>query len=145
MNNQGKVALVVGATGLVGKKLVAELVADSHFSKVIVLLRKPMNEQNPKIEQRLVDFDNLQAKDLSEAEVVFCCLGTTMAKAGSKEAFYKVDFEYPYQIAQLAKQNKAETFAIITAMGASTKSMFYYSRVKGEIEEVLKQLLFKKL
>ena len=139
-----KTALLAGATGLVGKQVLKQLLANENYEKVIVLLRKPLALEHPKLEQKIVDFNNLQAKDIV-ADHVFCCLGTTMAIAGSKEAFYKVDFTYPYEIAKLAKQNGTSVFGIITAMGSSQKSMFYYSRVKGEIEDQLKRLNFDSL
>ena len=139
-----KTALVVGATGLIGNHLTHKLVNHPAYSSVKVLVRKPMDFQHPKLEQIVVDFDNLDVA-LVKADDVFCCLGTTMKQAGSKEAFYKVDFEYPFETALAALQNGAKQFLIVTAMGADAQSMFYYNRVKGEIEQALANLGFPTL
>lgn len=139
MITENRVALVVGATGLVGSKVVALLLANDRYSQVKVLVRKPYAVNHPKLTSIVFDFDNPDTSRVL-ADDVYCCLGTTMKKAGSKEAFYKVDFTYPYQIAQTALANGAKRFAIVTAMGADVKSLFYYNRVKGEIEQSLRQL-----
>lgn len=134
-----KTALVVGATGLIGNHLTHKLLNHPAYSSVKVLVRKPMNFQHPKLEQIVIDFDNFDASVI-KADDIFCCLGTTMKQAGSKEAFYKVDFEYPFETAKAALENGAKQFLIVTAMGSDAKSMFYYNRVKGEIEEALAHL-----
>lgn len=139
-----KTALVVGATGLIGGHLTRKIVNDPSYSTVKVLVRKPLDFQHPKMEQIVVDFDKLDAS-LVVADDVFCCLGTTMKQAGSKEAFYKVDFTYPLETAKAALQNGATQFLIVTAMGADAKSMFYYNRVKGEIEKALTELNYSTL
>lgn len=139
-----KTALVVGATGLIGGHLTRKIVNDPSYSTVKVLVRKPLDFQHPKMEQIVVDFDKLDAS-LVVADDVFCCLGTTMKQAGSKEAFYKVDFTYPLEMAKAALQNGATQFLIVTAMGADAKSMFYYNRVKGEIEKALTELNYSNL
>lgn len=139
-----KTALVVGATGLIGGHLTRKIVSDPTYSAVKVLVRKPLDFQHPKIEQIVIDFDNLDAS-LIVADDVFCCLGTTMKQAGSKEAFYKVDFTYPFEVAKAALKNGAKQCLIVTAMGADAKSMFYYNRVKGEIEKALAELNYPTL
>jgi uncharacterized protein YbjT (DUF2867 family) len=91
----------------------------------------------------LIDFDRLENyADLVKASDIYCCLGTTMKKAGSKEAFFKVDFTYPHQIAQMALKNGAERFLIVSSVGADPKSSNYYLRVKGEIEQAISRLTF---
>ncbi len=139
MTSEKRTALVIGGTGLVGRKVVANLLASEKYSQVIVFARKPFDLNHPKITPVIFDFDNPDPA-LVKADDIFCCLGTTMKKAGSKAAFYRVDYVYPYEIAQMALANGAKRFAIITAMGANHKSIFYYNRVKGDIEEKLKQL-----
>lgn len=139
-----KTALVVGATGLVGNLLTNKLLQNNNYSIVKVLVRKPIAINHPKLEQIVVDFDNLDATKII-ADDVFCCLGTTMAKAGSKQAFYKVDFTYPYEVAKIALKNGAKQYAIVTAMGANQKSLFYYNRVKGDIETALTELKYPNL
>ena len=94
-----KTALIVGATGLIGGHLTQKILNHASYTKVKVLVRKPLDFQHPKLEQIIINFDNFD-KSLVIADDVFCCLGTTMKQAGSKEAFYKVDFIYPFEIAK---------------------------------------------
>jgi uncharacterized protein YbjT (DUF2867 family) len=139
-----KTALIVGATGLIGGHLTRKILNHPSYSKIKVLVRKPLDFQHPKLEQIIIDFDNFD-KSLVVADDVFCCLGTTMKHAGSKEAFYKVDFTYPFEVAKAALQNGAQQYLIVTAMGADAKSLFYYNRVKGEIEKALTDLNYATL
>ena len=139
-----KTALVIGATGLIGKHLTSQLLNHKAYSKVKVLVRKPLDIQHLKLEQLITDFDKLDKSEIV-ADDVFCCLGTTMKQAGSKEAFYKVDFTYPYEIAKIALANGAKQYAIVTAMGSNAKSLFFYNRVKGEIETALTNLKYPTL
>lgn len=130
-----KTALVVGATGLVGGFVLAQLLKEEQYNKIIVLTRKPLSIHHSKIKEVLVDFDKLQqSAEHLKADVVFCCLGTTIKAAGSQAAFKKVDFEYLLQIAKIAKQNGATSFLIITAMGASKDSFIFYNKVKESFE-----------
>jgi uncharacterized protein YbjT (DUF2867 family) len=139
-----KTALVVGSTGLIGNLLTIKLLESKIYEKVKTLVRKPIALQHPDLEQVIIDFDKIDASKIV-ADDVFCCLGTTMNKAGSKAAFYKVDFEYPLTIAKMALANGAKQYAIVTAMGADQKSMFYYNRVKGDIEKALSELNYPNL
>ncbi|WP_256757622.1 oxidoreductase [Cohnella sp. WQ 127256] len=139
-------ALIVGGTGLIGNQLLQLLLQSEAYESVIVLIRKPLAINHPKLIQKVVDFDDLDnGEQMFGVDDVFCCLGTTIKKAGSKEAFLKVDFDYPLQVAQLAKENGATQFLIVTAMGADRHSRVFYSRVKGEIEEALKRVKFPSL
>jgi uncharacterized protein YbjT (DUF2867 family) len=131
-----KTALLVGATGLIGDLLARQLVESPAYERVTVLTRKPLAWQHPRLQEIPFDFDRPNSM-LVRADDIFCCLGTTMKKAGSKEAFRKVDYQYPLDIARLGRQSGARQFAVVTAMGADTGSMFYYNRVKGEIERDL--------
>jgi uncharacterized protein YbjT (DUF2867 family) len=142
--DEKRIALVVGATGLVGSLVIEKLLKTDKYHKIRVLTRKPLSLLNPRLESIIFDFENPDST-LVWADDVFCCLGTTMAKAGSKEAFYKVDFTYPFQVATMALANNAKRFAIVTAMGADVKSMVYYNRVKGEIEDALRKLSYESL
>ncbi|RYU91749.1 oxidoreductase [Emticicia agri] len=139
-----KTALIVGATGLIGNHLTQKILNHPSYSTVKVLVRKSLDFQHPKLEQIVIDFDNFN-QSLVVADDIFCCLGTTMKQAGSKEAFYKVDFTYPFEIAKAALQNGASQYVIVTAMGADEKSMFYYNRVKGEIEKAISDLHYPAL
>jgi uncharacterized protein YbjT (DUF2867 family) len=139
-----KTALIVGATGLIGKHLTQKLLTSNFYEKVSVIVRKPLNIIHPKLEQIVIDFDNLDASKVN-ADDIFCCLGTTMKQAGSKDAFYKVDFTYPLNFAKAGLANGAKQFLVVSSMGADKKSMVYYSRVKGEIENALSDLNYPTL
>jgi len=141
-----KIALIVGATGLVGSFCLQKLLQSNDYERVMALVRRPTGYQHPKLQEHIVDFDNLAASaHLMFADDVFCCLGTTINKAGSQARFRKVDYEYPLAIAQFALQNGAKQYLIITAIGADSKSLFFYNRVKGEVEIALKKLSFETL
>ena len=136
-----KTALVLGATGLIGDLLTHRLVDLPAYEKVKVLVRKSLNWQHPRLQEVIFDFDYPNGL-LTQADDIFCCLGTTMKKAGSQEGFRKVDYQYPLDIAGLAMAAGARQFAIVTAMGAETGSSFFYNRVKGEVERDLIALNF---
>ncbi|HOY40297.1 MAG TPA: NAD(P)H-binding protein [Chitinophagales bacterium] len=137
----GKTALLVGATGLVGGFVLEQLLEDAYYDSVVVLSRKSLQLQHAKLKEVLVNFDQLEnyTSDI-KADVVFCCLGTTIKAAGSQEAFKKVDYEYPLRVAEIAKQNGAAAFLIVTALGAAKSSIIFYNRVKGEVEEAIGNL-----
>lgn len=139
-----RTALVVGATGLIGNLVVDELLASDKYARVKVLVRGSLTKTHTKLNTIVFDFDNPNAS-LVSADDVYCCLGTTMKKAGSKDAFYKVDCAYPYEIAKMAHTNGTKRFAIVTAMGADKDSTIYYNRVKGEVEDLLKKIGFEAL
>lgn len=141
-----KSALIAGATGLTGSELVKVLLEDPAYDKVKVLTRRPLDLEHPKLEQVKADFFRLdQYGEHFKVDDVFCCLGTTIRKAGSQKAFRRVDYDYPVKIAELAKANGATKFLVISAMGADAKSNVFYSRVKGQMEEALKRMDFSSL
>ncbi len=136
-----KTALVVGATGLVGHHLQRLLLEEEHYANVRILVRRPLTWEHPKLEIKYIDFDRLEDYPaLFAVDDIFCCLGTTMAKAGSKEAFYKVDYTYVYETARLGAAQNANQFSLVSSVGASKESAFFYSRVKGEIEEAVSNM-----
>lgn len=138
-----KTALLVGATGLVGGFVLEQLLNDSYYDSITVLTRKSLGDQHPKLKEIIVNFDQLEDyKNDIKAEVVFCCLGTTIKTAGSQEAFKKVDYEYPLRVAEIAKQNGASKYLIVSALGSSKSSIIFYNRVKGEVEEAIGKLNF---
>jgi uncharacterized protein YbjT (DUF2867 family) len=139
-----KTALLIGATGLVGGQLLTKLLHSPYYSKVTVLTRRALEMRNTKLNEVIFDFDAPDASQV-QADDIFCCLGTTIKKAGSREAFKKVDYEYPLRIAKLAKLNGASKYLIVTAMGADAKSSIFYNRVKGEVEQALRDLHFNSL
>ncbi|HEX5726523.1 MAG TPA: NAD(P)H-binding protein [Longimicrobiaceae bacterium] len=134
-------ALLLGATGLVGRHCLDLLLADDAFPSVAVLGRRRVERASPKLEQRVVDFDRLdEHADAFAAEAVFCCLGTTLRAAGSREAFRRVDHDYPVRAAQLAAAGGARQFLLVTALGADPGSSVFYNRVKGETEAAVRAL-----
>ncbi|CAN5496835.1 oxidoreductase [soil metagenome] len=141
-----RTALLLGATGLVGGHCLNFLLNDESYGRVSVLGRRPLEREHPKLEQHLVDFDRLEdSAERIRAQDVFCCLGTTIKKAGSQEAFRRVDFEYPLQSARIAARQEMERFLIVTAIGADPGSRIFYNRVKGEVEEAVRALPFESL
>jgi uncharacterized protein YbjT (DUF2867 family) len=138
-----RTAVLLGATGLVGGYCLEALLADAAYEAVVTLGRRPLDRTHPKLTHHVVDFDRLaEAASLIEARDVFCCLGTTMKQAGSKEAFRNVDFGYPVEAARMAAANGAEQYLLVSALGASPRSAFFYSRVKGEAEAAICALPF---
>lgn len=139
-------ALVLGATGLVGGHLLEMLLANEKFSKIETWSRSELNISNSKLKQVVYSFEkNVPYPVFKDIDVVFCCLGTTIKKAGSKEAFIRVDQEIPLEVAQLAKQNGCESYLIVTAMGANASSMVFYNQVKGKVEDSLANFNFGQL
>lgn len=141
-----KTALIAGPTGLTGKYCLEYLLECGEYSLIIALTRKNLNVESKKLNQIVTDFSDL-AETLKDVKVdhVYCCLGTTMKKAGSKEAFFKVDFECPLQIASILKQNGANCFNLVSAIGANKNSNVFYNKVKGEIENAIAKLNYNKL
>jgi uncharacterized protein YbjT (DUF2867 family) len=139
-----KTALLAGATGLVGSALLPLLLASDRYAKVIVVGRRAIATQHPKLVQVITEFDQLEQERLRLiADDVYCCLGTTIRQAGSQDAFYKVDFLYVVQLAALTAANFAAQFLVVSALGADANSRFYYNRVKGEMEEAVRQTPFR--
>jgi uncharacterized protein YbjT (DUF2867 family) len=140
-----RAAIVVGATGLTGTSLVKQLCENDEYVSVTVIARRELAFTHPKLEIKIRNFDTLEEKDIELAHELYCCLGTTIKKAGSREEFEKVDFEYPLTIASLAKKRGIPHMLVITAMGANEKSPFYYNRVKGKLEHDLMEIGLQRL
>ncbi len=139
-----KTAIIAGASGLIGRSLTQQLLKSNDYGQVIALVRKPMGLQHDKLSEVTVDFDGLEnIQDFPKGDDIFCCLGSTMKKAGSKEAFYKVDFTYPYELAKAALSAGADRFFLVSAMGAKLKSRYFYNRVKGELEDKISFLNYR--
>jgi uncharacterized protein YbjT (DUF2867 family) len=139
-------AVVIGATGLTGTTLVTLLLHDPQFSKVRVLLRNPSFKQRPGLEVMLVDFNDEESlSGALEGDVIFCCIGTTIRQAGSKERFREVDFEIPVRCATLARRHGIQQFQLISATGANPRSRNFYQRTKGEVEQAIEKLGFPSL
>jgi uncharacterized protein YbjT (DUF2867 family) len=141
-------ALLAGASGLVGGECLNLLLGDERYERIRVVTRRDLGGQvaHPRIEQIVVDFADLDAtKDVLRADHVFCALGTTMRKAGSKERFREVDYEYPLALARHTATNGARHFSLVSSLGANPGSRFFYSRVKGELEQALAHMALPSL
>ncbi|MFC4306295.1 NAD-dependent epimerase/dehydratase family protein [Cohnella boryungensis] len=140
---QTDTAVVAGATGMMGRQLVRLLLEDPTYQRIVVLVRRGIDITHPKLVEKQVSFDRLEseldASLLKDADV-FCTLGTTMKQAGSKEAFRKVDHQYPLALAKAALQHGAASYVIVSAMWASEQSRMFYTRVKGQLERDLLSL-----
>lgn len=147
LENHERQALVIGATGLVGGLLVRSLLQNPAYGRIRVLVRRPLEMEHPKLEQHVVDWEQLEEqKDLfRDVDDLYCCLGTTIKKAGSQENFRQVDFHYPVKAAKLAKEYGVSQMLVISSMGADAGSRMFYSRTKGEMEEALTDIGFRSL
>jgi len=133
-----KTAVVAGSTGLVGHALVDRLLENTRYDKVIAVTRRNMNIEHPRFENMVVDFHDLQKSLASiKPDDVYCCLGTTMAKAGSKEKFLEVDFAYPVALAKATVLLGAKQYLLVSALGADKGSSIFYNRVKGQVEDAI--------
>ncbi|MCH5715628.1 NAD(P)H-binding protein [Niabella hibiscisoli] len=139
-------AVLIGATGATGKELLQVLLRDESITEVIALVRKPLSLHHAKLQVQVINFDNpRQWQDLVRGDMAFSCLGTTLKAAGSKEAQYKVDYEYQLAFARAASLNAVPAFVLVSAGMANPKSLVFYSRMKGELEQAILALSFESL
>lgn len=135
METTERTALIAGATGLVGSECLQQLLSSEHYREVISIGRRPLEITNAKLHDEVVDFDQLPENfETRQMDDVYCCLGTTIKKAGSKENFRKVDYTYVMNVAKLAVKCGAQRLMVISAIGADPDSRVFYSRIKGEVE-----------
>ncbi len=142
-SHTNRIALVAGATGLVGRECLRLLSSDDAVDEVRALVRRslPSEFAGPRVRECLIDFDRLDSHpDWFEVDSVFCALGTTIREAGSREAFRRVDYDYPLAVAKNARSRGASHFLLVSAMGANSRSRIFYNQVKGEIEEAVQRL-----
>ncbi|WP_379127937.1 oxidoreductase [Paenibacillus sp. sgz500958] len=134
-----RVALVLGATGLVGNEITRDLLGRNEWDEIRVLVRRPLGFEHPKLKQTIIDWGELGRYEdvFSGVAAVFCALGTTIKKAGSQRAFEVVDLDYPLQAAALAKKQGVKQFLVVSSVGANSKSRTFYTRTKGLMEEGL--------
>lgn len=134
--------LIAGATGLVGRIVLAKALDDPRIGHVIAPTRSAL-PTNPRLTNPIVDYDALpQDADWWRCDAVICALGTTRAKAGSDAAFVRVDHDYPLAVAQAARAQGAQAFALVSAIGADAGSRLLYNRTKGEVEASIAALDF---
>lgn len=138
-----RTALIAGATGLVGSHVLSLLLESRHYSSVTAVTRKPTGHSHPKLVEIIGDSDHLP--DLPVVQDVFCALGTTIAVAGSKAAFRKIDHDYPLAIARQTASAGASQYLLVSSVGADKKSPNFYLHTKGELEEELAALPFRGL
>ncbi len=133
-----KTALVFGANGLVGSELTSLLLTNDHYDCVKVFVRRKMETQHPKLIQVINSLDN--PEDISEeikGDDLYCCLGTTKKKAGSREAFEWVDLHLPLKIAEIAEKNEVRKFLVVSSIGSKPDSRNFYLRTKGNMEQAI--------
>lgn len=146
LNEELKTAIVIGATGLVGKFLTLNLLNDEHYSSVKIFVRRSIGIVDPKLKAYLVDFEKLQDwENEITGDVLFSALGTTIKKAGSKEAQYKIDFTYQLEFAKAAFRQGVTKYLLVSSAGADHKSKNFYLRMKGELDRLVTSLGFKNI
>jgi uncharacterized protein YbjT (DUF2867 family) len=134
---EGRSTLVLGATGLIGSFLLERLLGSPVYGQVSLWLRRPLAKRHSKLQVENVDFEKLEQGRVEAADV-YCCLGTTIKRAGSEEAFRRVDFDYPVALARAAARDGAKRLLVVSALGADAKSRIFYNRVKGEMEDAVR-------
>ncbi len=142
------IATLIGATGLIGNHLLEHLIADSEFEKIKLIVRRPLEMNDPKVEILVIDFEDQAAfeKAITDSNVVFCSIGTTQQKVkGDLLAYRKIDYDIPLNAAIHCKKTGCETFILVSSVGAELKSRTFYLRLKGEVESHIKKLGFNSL
>ena len=146
MTENLKTAIIIGSTGLVGSHLLERLIDDDRYGKIVLLTRREHKLKSSKIDTIITDFSSDQLlKDSIVGDEVFCCLGTTINKAGSKENFKKIDLDLPFKVAECAVANKVAGYYLVSSLGANSKSMNFYRKTKGQLEEALIDLNIERL
>jgi len=138
----GKTAALIGATGLIGGELLNLLLNDDYFQTVRILVRRPFNVVHPKLDKKLVDFNDSDSLlvALDNSDVVFCAIGTTQKKVkGDKDAYRKVDYDIAVGAARFCKMVGCKIFVLVSSVGANSKSSNFYLRLKGEVEDKIKE------
>jgi uncharacterized protein YbjT (DUF2867 family) len=139
-------ASIVGATGATGKDLLKILLEDDDFDRVDIFVRRDVDQRHDKLNVHVIDFDKTDEwKDLVKGDVLFSCLGTTLKAAGSKEAQWRIDYDYQYEFAKAARENGVDNYVLVSSSGASPNSFLFYPKMKGQLEEAVKRLGFSKL
>ena len=135
-----KTAVVIGATGLIGTELVHKLELNPKYDKVIVLARREVKWDSNKVENAIIPFEKIEQQQLPQGADYFCALGTTIKQVGSQAEFRKVDYEYVFHFAKAAKKCSANSFHLVSALGANPHSANFYSKTKGQVEKAISNL-----
>ncbi|MCP9291380.1 NAD(P)H-binding protein [Gracilimonas sediminicola] len=139
-----KTAIVIGATGLVGSHILKQLLEDDRYETVKVFHRRSTGVEHSKLEEHVVDFDNMEEwKHRLIGDELYSALGTTIKKAGSQEKQYTIDFTYQYETAKAAAENGVDKFSLVSSAGANAQSRAFYTKLKGELDEAVKELPFE--
>ncbi|MBO6584940.1 MAG: NAD(P)H-binding protein [Gracilimonas sp.] len=139
-----KTAIVIGATGLVGSHILKQLLEDDRYETVKVFHRRNTSVEHSKLEEHIVDFDNMEEwKHRLTGDELYSALGTTIKKAGSQEKQYTIDFTYQYETAKSAAENDVDKFSLVSSAGANAQSRAFYTKLKGELDEAVKELPFE--
>lgn len=141
MGNLMAKALVIGATGLIGRELIDLLILDDYFSEIEIWVRKPSYYMHPKISETILDFDTVKSISKIMHDIVFCCVGTTIKKAGSKENFRMIDYNIVVNIAHLSERSNVNNLIVISSLGATSQTGNFYLKTKGEMEEAISDLV----
>ena len=136
-------ALIIGATGATGSALIEQLLRNENFHRIEIFARKKINLNHEKLICNLVDFNELETwKNKLKGDVLFSALGTTRKDAGSKSSQYKVDFTYQLNVAKIAAENMVKQLVLVSSTGANSKSLFFYPKIKGKLEDEVKKMDF---
>ncbi|MDR3653439.1 MAG: NAD(P)H-binding protein [Paludibacter sp.] len=139
-----KKAIVIGGTGMVGSQLIKLLIEDKSYSEIISLVRQSSGVTHPKLTEVIINFDQPETwKNQIKGDVLFSTLGTTIAKAKTKENQFKVDFTYQFSVAQIAAENGVGNYVLVSAAGANSNSKVFYMNMKGKLEDAVQKLPFQ--
>ena len=133
-------ALLIGATGLVGGNCLKLLLNDEYYKEVEIMVRRPTGIKHSKLIETIIDFSKISDLPSSYANHYFCCLGTTIAKAKTKEAFHRVDFNYVIEFSKLVERSHGEKLLVVSSIGANSESKNFYLRTKGEMENKIREI-----
>ena len=139
-----KKAIVIGSTGMVGTQLIQLLLFSNNYVEITSLVRRESGITHPKLKEYVVDFDQPETwRQLVNGDVLFSCMGTTIAKAKTKENQYKTDYTYQYKVAEIAAQNGVPAYVLLSSAGANVKSAAFYMQMKGKLDEAVLKLSFE--
>lgn len=134
-------AVLAGASGLIGSKLLNILLQEPYYDEVLILVRKELPVSHKKLIQLVIDFDKLDDRAAAiTGHAVFCCLGSTIKKTPDLAMYRKIDHDYPLKLAQLARQSDVEQYHLVSAIGANNHSSNFYTKMKGEVEDAIEKV-----
>ena len=141
-----KKAIVIGSTGMVGTQLIQLLLFSNNYVEITSLVRRESGITHPKLREYVVDFDQPETwRQLINGDVLFSCMGTTIAKAKTKENQYKTDYTYQYKVAEIASLNGVPAYVLLSSAGANAKSAAFYMQMKGKLDAAVLKLAFESI